>query len=227
ALMVITAFIRAINSLTECFSFSTIAWSVGVTAFCLILWVIGMTWFIHDTTLFTTGWLEHLFDVISNTLAVIVAWMLFPLLVPTIASLFIDRFLLRIAHEEYQHTLRDVPLREELPKMLVFILQALLINLVLLPFYFIPLIGQLLYIVVNGYLLARECWDMMCSRLSLIPASLTDRRTVLISSGITLMGCTIIPPLTLFLPLLAGATMLHIAMAAMRKGHVKQRILDA
>ncbi len=220
--MVTLIFTKALRSLTERLTFGTIARCILVTAAALALWVAGASSALYYTTVFTTGWLESILDWLLGSFSVITAWFLFPLLVPAIATLFIDRFLIRIAQEEYQRELRSVPIKEELPKTLSFLALALFLNLFLYPFYLFPPIGQILYYIVNGYLLAREFWEMICDRMMLDQSSLRKRRSTLVMLGAALVGCANVPLLNLFTPLLAGAVMLHLGMYALANQSVKE-----
>ncbi len=221
--MDISLITKSIDSVNRRGGVTTMIICALVTATVLGLWIAAISSVLYYTSVLSEGWLETLLDWILGVSAGVLAWFLFPVLIPLIASMFLDTFLKRIAMEEYQHTLTEVPLYQELPKTLWMVLQAVLINLVLLPLYFIPLFGQVLYYSVNGYLLAREFWVMVSDRLMVKQKTLANRRMTLLMPGILFAVGATIPLLNLLIPLLAGAYTLHLGMNAVRRERVKPK----
>lgn len=187
----------------------------------MFLWVGGVFYALTSTTIFQTGWMDGAFDWIATGGAAVLAYVLFPILLPVIASLFLDGFMEKIASQEYGKLLRKVPLHEELPKSLGFIAKALLYNLLCLPLYailFFTGFAFILYYALNGYLLAKEFWVMACDRMMITPAHRNIMRGTLMISGAAIMFVSTIPPFTLIMPLIAASFMIHLGFAALKDG---------
>lgn len=219
--MVFSSVTRTLQSLKRRGTLVTALTCVIVTAIILLLWIAGVTSLMQYTTLFTTGWLESAIDWLFSGASVIASWFLFPLLFPLIASQLVDGFMARIARDEYGQQMWDVPLLREIKNGVKFLALGLAINLVLLPVYAIPLIGQALYLVVNASLLSGEFWEMICQRLKLETASLRHRRLRLLMLGLVIVVSGSAPVLNLLTPLIAAALTLHLAMQAREQGEVQ------
>jgi CysZ protein len=197
------------DSLASPAGVKTMLWCGALSGLVLLLWIGGFNLLLHQLTLLG-GWMDTLLDILLGMGSLVMAWFLFPVILPAIGSLFLDGFLEGVSQREYGRALRSVPIREELPQTLLFLVQALAINLVLLPAYFIPLFGQGLYYGINGYLLAREFWGMIAKRLDVSVHTLPERRITLLISGILFVLCANIPFLNLLTPMIAAVYMLHL-----------------
>ncbi len=196
------------------------------TSFLMFLWVGGVFFAFQNTTILETGWMDGAFDIFATIGAAGLAYVLFPILLPVIASLFLDGFMEKIARHEYGKELRKVPLHEELPKSLGFIGKALLYNLLCLPLYailFFTGFAFVLYYALNGYLLAKEFWVMACDRMMIKPTHRNIMRGTLMVSGAAIMFVSTIPPFTLIMPLIAASFMIHLGFAALKDGRVKPK----
>ncbi len=217
-----TIFILCARTLRSLMSYSALM-KAGlcclVSAVILMLWIGGFNVLVNHLNFFG-GWIDKALDVFLGIGSLILAWALFPVLLPMIASLFLDGYLERLSLEEYRTPLRSVPIREELPKNLLFLIQGIGVNLLLIPFYFMPPIGHILYYVANGYLLARAFWTMICARMMLEERSLHARRSILMISGILFVACANIPLLNLLAPLIAATYMLHLGHYSLERREV-------
>jgi CysZ protein len=194
------------------------------TSILMVVWVGGVFYGLNATTLFQTGWLEGTFEWVFTGGAAVLAYVLFPILLPIIASIFLDGFMENIARHEYDKTLHKVKLHQELPKSLMFIGQALLYNLLCLPLYmllFFTGFTFVLYYMLNGYLLAKEFWVMVCDRMKIKPAHRNTMRGTLLIAGTGFMFIATIPPFTLVMPLLVSAFMVHLGFAALKDGRAE------
>lgn len=218
---------KTARSMMSTASVKTIILCAVLTGVLMLLWVGGVYVTLGTTSIIATSWMDRVLDFVLGTGSVIMAYFLFPLLLPVIASLFLDGFMEKISQQDYGKTLRSVPLHEELPKTLLFVLQTIIINVLLLPVYgvlmFIPPLNIGLYYSVNGYLLAKEFWVMASDRMMIEAPNKRDIRGMLFMAGIFFMVCANIPPLTLVTPLMAAAFMLHFGYYALNRGIVRQR----
>jgi CysZ protein len=193
----------------------------AVTALLLALWMTGMVSLLHSTTVVSTGWLDTVLDWLFGGMSAVAAWFLFPMIMPLIASQLIDGTIARIARDEYQTQVHEVPLMHELGQGVRFLVLGVLLNLVLMPLYFIPLLGQALYLCVNGYLLAGEFWEMACDRLGVQPQSLQRRRMRLTVAGVVIVAGANIPLLNLLTPLTAAILSVHLVMQAKERDLIR------
>lgn len=145
--------------------------------------------------------------------SMLLAWMLFPGIMPVIASFFDDRIARTIEQYEYS----AAPAREPsfLPELLHdirFALTAILLNIVVLPLYLLPLINLVLFFVLNGYLLGREFFVMSAKRHMPVAEAEALRkrhgRGVLVS-GMAIAVMATVPILNLLAPFWGIALMVH------------------
>lgn len=191
------------------------------------VWVGGAYLALGQTSFVASTWIETALDWALGTGSVMVAYFLFPVLLPVVASMLLDGFMEKISIREYDTPLRAVPLREELPKALTFVLQALLYNALLLPVYgilfFVPPLNLALYYSVNGYLLAKEFWVMVSDRMEIQTRDTRRLRGILYLAGASLMLLANIPPFTFITPLVAAAFMVHLGHYSLKRGFVEKR----
>lgn len=151
----------------------------------------------------TVGWL-------GAAGAGFLSYFLAPLLFPLVSILFLDGIVTHIEQRYYNiHHSRSAPLSSTLPATLFFIGKAVLINLLALPFYWIP--GM--YYLVNGYLYGREYFELVALRHHTMKDTSSIRKH---HSGTVMMGGVLIiimftiPFLNLIAPILATVYMVHI-----------------
>lgn len=144
----------------------------------------------------------------------VAAWFMFPLLYPILVSFFDDYMAEVIEARDYpQLPKTSPPFWPTFVQDALFSAKALLINLVCMVFYLIPLIGWLLYLAINGYLLGMQFFRMSAGRrINKVEAEALMRRNrgVIVLAGMSVMLCASIPFLNLAAPLLGVATMLHL-----------------
>jgi uncharacterized protein involved in cysteine biosynthesis len=164
-------------------------------------------------------WLDDLLA-LGGVLGFLVAlWLLFP----AVVSLFIGLLLDDVAEAvERRHYPRDPPGTAPslgLSIMLSLRLMAVLIvlNLVVLPIYivalFIPFLSLALFLVLNGYLLGREYFELVATRhMSPAEARLLRKRKggQVYLAGMVIAGLFAVPFLNLLAPILGAAFMMHV-----------------
>jgi len=147
--------------------------------------------------------------------SILIAWMLFPGIMPIIVNFFDDRIARLIEQSDYPAAPPATAQRfwPELWHDTRFSIMVILLNLLALPFYLFPVLGQLLFYALNGYLLGREFFVMAARRH--IPISTAEllrkrhRRPILIA-GIAITVLATIPILNLFAPFWGIALMVHL-----------------
>jgi CysZ protein len=159
--------------------------------------------------------LSHLLPYIGSFGATIIAWFLFPGIMPVIVNFFDDRIARLIENHDYPNAVASYspPFWGELLHDLRFSLMAVLLNIIVLPFYLLPGINLFLFYVLNGYLLGREFFVMVARRHLPIPEANALRkrygRTVLVA-GIGFVVLATIPVVNLFAPFWIIAVMVHL-----------------
>ncbi len=210
----------AFSSLTRAFKSMTTPAMLKITAMALIInavaigaVIFGLFILLQSISIVSIGWLDALLDKGIMVFAVWLSSFVYPLLLPLIVSLFDTAIANRIEEHEYP----NIPLPQPpfWPTLLDdgrFVLKVLIINLVMLPLYFIPLF-IFLYYIVNGYLLGREFFDIIAGRH--ITKEDGRRLRARYAGTIIMLGAMItlastLPILNLIAPILGVAAMVHL-----------------
>lgn len=143
------------------------------------------------------------------------AWMLFPAVLPLIIHFFDDSIIEVIEKHHYPPTLRgkNWPFWQEVRHDIIFMLKAILLNIVILPLYLVPVINLVIFYVLNGYLIGNEFFMTVARRHSNLQASAGIRKEnsrIIFSAGVLITLLTTIPIVNLFAPLLGVAMMTHL-----------------
>lgn len=188
----------------------------AVVAFAVILAltaVIGIT--LQQVTFFENSWLEGILDIGGTLAAFVLSWFLFPLISPLLFGLCLERVVSLAEETHYPHLPppREVPLWEGICSAAALAGLMLLLNLLLLPFLLVPVIGLLPYYLVNGYLLGREYFELVALRRMTGPEmkALRKRQGLLIlQGGVMMLLLFTIPFVNLIAPVLAASFMAHL-----------------
>lgn len=97
-------------------------------------------------------WLDRLLAGLGAVGTVLLAWLLFPSVVVAVSGLLLDRVFAILD----PGPARAVPVTEQVVAALRLLLLSLAINLLLLPLYLIPVVNIVLWLALNGWLVARE-----------------------------------------------------------------------
>ena len=136
---------------------------VTAVAFGVLFLTVG---YILSTTAFvSTGWLDTILDWTAGLGTGVLAWFLFPALLPLVASLFLEQIAGRIERREYDlEPLPSLPFWPEVLAGLKFTGVSLLLNLIALPLYLVPVLFPFVYYTLNSYLLGREFFETVAGR---------------------------------------------------------------
>jgi CysZ protein len=151
--------------------------------------------------------------------AAVGSYVLFPALVTTVMGFLTDKIALAVEEEYYPHRIggRKVPLLEVVWGALKLTLLIILINVIaFIPYVFLLFTGIgafLLFVMVNGFLLGREYFEMVAIRH--MPAREMNRMRKRYSGKIFFSGAVIaalfaVPFLNLLAPIIGAAMMTHI-----------------
>ena len=145
-------------------------------------------------------------------------WLLFVIIVQTVSSFYLERVILAVEARHYPNlpTAQSQTVADMVVSTLQFFGFMIVLNVIALPFYFIPLLGVGLFYLINGYLIGREYFELVAFRR-------IDRRTAgiirkaqrgkVLGTGIATTVLFSIPLLNLVAPVLTTAAMVHMFQA--------------
>jgi len=96
---------------------------------------------------------------------------------------------------------------------LAFLVPLLLVNLIALPFYFVPGANLVVYLIANGYLLGREYFELVAFRHHPPPVAARLRKAYRVRvflAGAIIALALLVPILNLLAPLFGTAFMVHV-----------------
>lgn len=173
----------------------------------LLAWLLSMVINHYISADAATGFWMHL---LASAGGMILAHLFFPLLYPVLVSFFDDKVADVIEHEDYPQLPPAVgPFWPTVMGDVAFSLKAILLNIVCLPFYFIPFF----YYGLNGYLLGMQFFRIVAGRrATTVEAAALIKRAhyPIMAIGIAISFFSTIPVFNLVAPLVGIAAMLHL-----------------
>jgi CysZ protein len=206
--------LKSVNSLLSRRLIKTSFISLIITFVILALFVGGAWVATLNTEVATYKWLEVVIDFLVNSGAVVLAWFLFPVITPLIASLFVEKVAKEIEREDYTGCLNVTKhkISTTFFEALRFAVFMLFLNILCLPFYFIPFVNVIVYYLLNSYLISREFFDMAAG-VYLKPADVKalrrSNRFNIIGLGFLIVIINNIPILNLIGPIISITIMVH------------------
>ena len=147
--------------------------------------------------------------------ASLIAWILFPAIMPVIINFFDDTIAFLIEEQDYPKSMKG---HEQAfwPKFwhdMRFSLVAIGLNVLVLPLYLVPVLNMCLFYFLNGYLLGREFFCMVARRH--VSSRETDNMyhnhsAVIICTGVLVCVLATIPVANLPAPFWGIAMMVHL-----------------
>ena len=189
--------------------------SLALTILLLVLLVVGIGFLMTKTVLFDMWWLEGVVDVLGTTAAFILAWILFPAAASSIVGLLLEAVAEAVEARHYP-ALAPAPgisVWETVTTTSRLVLLMVVLNLAVLPLYFIPVINIFVFYVLNGYLLGREYFEMVALRRLRPPQMLSLRRSrglQVFIAGVVAAFLLTIPFINFLAPVIATAAMVHL-----------------
>ncbi len=190
-------------------------WAIWLTLALLVLLVWGVWALAGAVEFVASGWAETAIDLVIGAGVVVLAVVLFPAAVQLVASQFADRVVAAVERRHYASLppASDVGVGAALAVAIKFALVTIGLNLLMLPFYFIPVVNAFVFVWLNGYLLGREQFELVMLRR--FPARELAGRRRRVRGGITvvglpLAGLALVPLVNLMLPVLGAAYMTHL-----------------
>jgi CysZ protein len=190
--------------------------SILYSALVLLALVYGCAQLVVELRFFDLAWLNWIVDLLGGLAALLLAWMLYPVMVGLVASLYVER-VSRAVERRYYPELPDPPplsLMRELGSAGRLALVALVVNILALPLYLLfPGINLALFYGINGYLLARMYFEQVAMRRldeSAMQQLWQRYRPRLWLAGAIIAGLATVPVLNLIGPIVATAFMTHL-----------------
>jgi CysZ protein len=199
---------------------SIIAAAITLVALTLVL---NAYW--PESYSFGWEWLDEFGDSIASagfwTIVMIGSYMLFPGIVTMVMGVLIDKIATAVEEEYYPNRIgsRKVPITDTVLSAAKLTLIMVVANLLALIPYLILLVttagsGALaLFIVLNGYLLGREYYEMVALRHMPIRATNAARLTnsgKIFMAGCLIAGMFLVPFLNILAPIIGAALMTHV-----------------
>jgi len=206
------AFMKALRDLMAPGLFRLFMFSVLLTLGVLIVFVFStshfLIWLMGDTG---SAW----FSFLTGIGATIIAFFMFPLVLPIIVSFFDEATAACIERFEYPALPvgTSQPFWPELWQDIRFSLWATFLNIVCLPFYLVPGLNLILFYLLNGYLLGRYFFMMAGGRhVGKREARLIGQRHrfIIWIAGIVIAFMATLPIVNLIAPFWGIAVMVHL-----------------
>lgn len=206
--------VRAMAQLPDPAFLRVIILSIMGTLALFVLLLTGFGWLLAHTSLFDIPWVDTGIGLLGGLAALALAWLMFPAVMVAVSSVMLDSIVDAVERRHYPWLPppRPTPLWRSIWEAVKFLGLVLLVNLLALPFYFIPVVNLFVYFLVNGYLVGREYYELVAVR-RLPPAGVRllrqDRRLGLFVAGVILAFLSSLPVVNLVVPVLAAAFMAH------------------
>lgn len=148
----------------------TILWrSLGLSVSAFVVLAIAVQYGIGHLTVGWSGWVQTLLDVLGGFATLVLVWILFPAVATFFAGAMVDSLIDAVEARHYPAArVRDQSMASALWHSARFALFAVALNVLLLPLYvallFVPPLAPVVFVLVNGYLVGREYFDMIAAR---------------------------------------------------------------
>ncbi|MGH6988490.1 MAG: EI24 domain-containing protein [Stellaceae bacterium] len=187
---------------------------VYTVALLVALWL-GATVLLQLVDVTGFRWIDEVVGVLGSLATIFLAWVLFPALSATVLSFFLYGIAESVERRHYPGLPppRPQPVGEIIFVSLRLGLLAIVVNLIMLPFYFWPALNLVVYYGLNGYLVGRQFFLLIAlRRLDILTANAMWRhyRLRLVTSGAAIAFMLTVPIVNLAAPVWAAALMLHL-----------------
>lgn len=189
--------------------------SLAVSIAALIsVWILAYYLILKIQT-FNVGWIEISFDTIGGLLVLIVGILIFPSLVSVFSTFFLDEIIDIVEKRFYPTKKRNSPNSTwtYFKSNLRFLLITVAINVVAIPFYLIPIVNLVVFVLANGFLISREYFIMVGLRHvkdSHLEAFRNRHGKIILVTGYLLALTSLIPFVNLFFPIIVTSVMTHL-----------------
>lgn len=179
-----------------------------------LLWG-GVYLLLSHTSVFQTGWLDAVIDVLGGLATLVLTWLFFPAVVTSIMGIFLDDAVDAVEKRHYANL--PLPRRQSIQEIILnslkFLAVTVALNVVALLFLLFPPVFPFVFYGINGYLLGREYFEVVALR-RLDPATAARFRrghqlTVFLA-GLVIAFLLTLPIVNLLAPVIGTAAMVHL-----------------
>ncbi len=213
----IASFTKAVAQLSDPQFRRSLLLGLLATVLVYILLYLGIGWGMARLSVFGIAWADRLTEVLGSLAIFVLTVLMFPSVVTLVLGFLLDDVAAAVERRYYPGL--PPPRRQKLGEMtwgaLRFALVTVAVNLVALPFALVLLfagIGVAVYYAVNGYLLAREYFELVAwRRVEPTTADAMRRRHAvrLWLDGVAITFVSTLPVVNLVAPLIGTAVMVH------------------
>ncbi len=175
----------------------------------------GFGWLLTHTALFDIAWVDTGIDLLGGLATLALSWLMFPAVMVAVSATMLDGIIDAVERRHYPHLPppNRIPVWRAVWEGLKFLGLVLALNLLALPFYFVPVLNLVVWFLVNGYLVGREYFELVAVRrlpIGAVRALRDDHRVGLFVAGIIIAFLSSLPIVNLLVPVLAAAFMVHL-----------------
>ena len=196
---------------------------VLLTLATLVALIVGVAALLFGLDLTGLTWLDPILATAGSAVVLVLAWLLFPIVVALILGLFAED-VIRAVERRYYPGLppaTGMSLVDQTYAGARFVVVALLLNLLVLPFYLLPGANLPIYLGLNGYLLGREYFELVAGqrlRLRELARLRRQQRGRLWLAGVAIAAMLIVPVFNLVAPVVAIAFTVHVVASLEPRG---------
>jgi len=200
--------------------------SIAIAALVFALIWLGLSYLLDGQIATGYGWLDGVLNGLAQLLGaaavLVLAWLLYPGLVGMFAGIFLEDVAAAVERRHYPDlpAARVQSVGEIIVIGLRFALVSVAVNLVALPVYlFVPAVNFLVFVLVNGWLLGRNFYEIVALRRLDPPTAKSVRRAGrlrVMAAGMATALMMAVPILNLIAPILATVLMVHVFQAMAR-----------
>jgi CysZ protein len=212
----LTAFCRSVFALAMPPMWRVVALSLALAVLTFAALWLAVAGLLYDATFFAWRPLDWLVDLLGGVAVLALSWLFFPAVLTLIMSFFVERIAAAVEACDYpgRGPPRRQPIGEAITVMLRLTALTILLNVLALPIYLlIPGINLFLFLSLNGYLLGRGYFEVVClRRLDAAAARAVRSRFSLriFMGGVMIAGLFALPLVNLVAPVIATAFMIHV-----------------
>ncbi len=208
-----TAIINTIKSLLNNKTLRRTMWlCLLLTIVCAIAFIGLVITILSTTNIFDLAWLETIADLLGGAGSFVVAWFLLPIFMPLIAGLMEDNIIKAAYGAKQDPVQQKQSFLQNMAEDARFMGVAILLNILVLPLYFVPIVNIFIYYLLNGYLLGREFFTNVAGwHLGKKPARLLfkEYKLSVFGGGVLLAFIATVPGVSFFAPFIAIVMMVH------------------
>lgn len=205
----LNAFFKTASALQQAYFWKIAGICAAITLGLFTAMFFGASYALSTWDIWGISWLTDATAFLGGSAAIILSFILAPLVFPLIASFFLDTVIDNVEKDRgLKIPSQPASTMKALGAAIKFTVIALIINLAALPLFFIPGI----YYLVNGYLFGREYFEMIALRYHSqkdAKALRRSRKYAVIVAGIVIAVTFTIPIINLVAPILATIFMVH------------------